>query len=453
MDEYSQQPAPRDGAWRDTSGAADDRAWGPVEAHGGRRRRWPRRLALLVVVLLAVPVAWGWALASRGMDAMGRDDVPGLAARSGPRTNVLLTGSDSREDLTPEERQELATGDADGTRTDVIMVLSTTTSSADLLAFPRDLWVERCDGSIGRINAALAHGGMACLVETVEDLSGIPVHHTMAIDFGGFRDLVDTLGGVELCTEQDFVDPKAGLDLAAGCHLMDGPTALGFVRTRQLDNDLMRMERQQQFLGRLVATMASRDHLWPPPHTWDVVGAAGSVVTADQDLGMVAAGRIGLGARTLAGDLSPQIVPSTPDRINGAAVLIPDLVAAEPMFAALRGDEPQRDAADATPLAAVTPARVRVAVLNGTSVQGLAGQVGDRLAADGWDVVLVGNGPDAARTRVVGSTDDSARGAATAVAADLPGDPVTTTDAAVDDVRLGADADVVVVLGPDAAGS
>lgn len=434
-------PTPPDGA--DTA----DHGWGPVMAGGGRRRRWPRRLAVLVVVLLALPLLWGWALGTHALGSMQREAVPGLSAGGDGRMNVLLTGSDSRADLTAEERQDLATGQAAGERTDVIMVLSVTSNSADLLAFPRDLWVTRCDGSVGRINAAMAHGGTTCLVDTVEDLSGIPVHHAMAIDFGGFRDLVDAVGGVEMCTDKDLVDPKAGLDLPAGCHLMDGRTALGFVRTRQLDSDLQRIERQQQFLGALVATVMTPEQLLVPWRAWEVAGAGGRVVTADQDLGLLDMLRLGRGARALAGGVEPQIVPATPDTINGAAVLIPDLAAAEDLFAPLRTGDPPGDRANADPTGAVTPSQVRVAVLNGTDIAGLAGRTGNRLAEEGFEVTVVANGPPTARTQIAHASGGAA--AAVAVDAALAGDAVTTEATTVGDLALPEDVDVVVMAGPE----
>lgn len=430
----------------DTSDTADH-GWGPVMAAGGRRRRWPRRLVMVLVVLLAVPLLWGWALGTHALGSMQREAVPSLSAGGSGRMNVLLTGSDSRADLTAEERQDLATGQAAGERTDVIMVLSVTNNSAELLAFPRDLWVTRCDGSVGRINAALSLGGTTCLVDTVEELSGIPVHHAMAIDFGGFRDLVDAVGGVRMCTDKDLVDPKAGLDLQAGCHHMDGRTALGFVRTRQLDSDLQRIERQQQFLGALVTTVMTPENLLVPWRAWEVAGAGGSVITADQDLGMLDMLRLGRGARALAGAVEPQIVPATPDNRNGAAVLIPDLAAAEELFAPLRTGRAPDDRNDADPTSAVTPSQVRVAVLNGTDIAGLAGRTADRLAAEGFDVTVVANGPPTARTQLAHASGGAA--AAAAVDAALADGAVTTEAATVGDLALPEDVDVVVMAGPE----
>lgn len=419
--------------------------WGPVEAAGGpRRRRWPGRLVLLLVVLLAVPLGWGVAVAAHASSSMQRQEVSGLSERTGARMNVLVTGSDSRADLTEEERNELRAGSAEGERTDTIMVLSVRGSSAQLLAFPRDLWVQRCDGTTGRINASLAHGGQGCLVDTVETLSGIPIHHSLSVDFGGFRDLVDAVGGVELCTDKDLVDPKAGLDLLAGCHVMDGRTALGFVRTRQLDSDLFRIQRQQQFIGALAASVISPDVFLNPVKTWQVAGAGGATLTADEELGLVDMARLAWGGRGLAGGLDAETVPSTPATINGAAVLEPDLAAAEALFAPLRtGSAAPGRGAESEDL----PPRdeVRVAVLNGAGISGLAGQVGDVLSSLGYEVPVVADGPSSSTTSLVHAPGQ--RAAAERLAGDLDAAVTITDGEAVGDVALPADADVAVLLG------
>lgn len=437
-------------AWDDHDDHDPATQWGPVVAAGGRPpRRWPRRILLLLVILLAIPVTWGIAVAVHASSSMEREDVVGLSERTGSRMNVLITGSDSREDLSDEERQQLRTGTADGERTDTIMVLSVDGSTAELLAFPRDLWVQRCDGSTGRINASVSHGGTGCLVDTIEALSGIPIHHSLAVDFGGFRDLVDAVGGVDICTDKDMVDPKAGLDLPAGCHTMDGVTALGFVRTRQLDNDLFRIQRQQQFIGALATAIITPETLVNPLRTWNVAGAAGSTLTADAGLGPLDMGRLAWGGRGLAGGLDAQTVPATPANKNGAAVLETDLAAAEALFAPLRSDATTDTTSPGGDQEAAPPSRaeVRVAVLNGAGIAGLAGKVGNGLAVLGYPVPIVDDGPSTESTVIYHGPGN--RAAAELVAGETPQDVTITEATTVGDVALGTDVDVVVLLGGD----
>jgi anionic cell wall polymer biosynthesis LytR-Cps2A-Psr (LCP) family protein len=156
---------------------AHDDDFGPV-LRGRRRRRLARRglrtVLLTLLVLLLVLALTGTALALVAVSRIDRVDVRGLQAAGAP-LNVLLVGSDSRADLSDEQRREWRTGSAEGLRTDTILLLSVSGGRAALLSFPRDLFVTRCDGTEGRINAAYNIDGPSCLVETVTQLSGIPV--------------------------------------------------------------------------------------------------------------------------------------------------------------------------------------------------------------------------------------------------------------------------------------
>jgi LCP family protein required for cell wall assembly len=226
-----------------------DEGWGPpVRGRGRRRRRGLRWLlvTLLVVVLVALLLLVLW-VSSR----IPTIDVGELAGPTRPM-HVLVVGSDSRDELTDEQRRELSTGSAEGDRTDTIFVLSVQGTRAAMLAFPRDLWVTRCDGSAGRINVAEDIGGATCLVRTVRDVSGLDVQHYVRVTFGGFVDIVDAVGGVELCLEDPINDRDAGIDLPAGCQVLEGPDALGYVRVRKIDDDLGRIQRQQTFLQALA---------------------------------------------------------------------------------------------------------------------------------------------------------------------------------------------------------
>ena len=265
------------------------------ELVGGRRFRAVRRAALLLALLALLPVlAVGVALLR-----LPRTDVPGLAAAGTP-LHVLVTGSDSREDLDDAERQELSTGSASGERTDTILILSVDGGRAGLLSIPRDLLVERCDGSVGRINAAIGIDGPGCLVTTVRAVTGLDVAHHVTVTFGGFRDVVDAVGGVEVCLERAISDRDAGIDLPEGCQRLDGATALGYVRVRKVDSDLFRIQRQQRFIAALAAELVAPARLARP---WELPGLAtglAGALTVDRGLGPVAAARLVPAARALA---------------------------------------------------------------------------------------------------------------------------------------------------------
>ncbi len=419
----------------DRARRARDDGWGPTVEGGRRRRRLRpgRPVAVLVALALLAPVALGlWADRQ-----IPREEVAGLAS-SGRPLHVLVTGSDSREGLSEDEARELTIGQDEGTeRTDTIFVMSISGSDVALLAFPRDLWVQRCDGSTGRINVAIQIGGTSCLVETVRELSGIPIAHHVGVTFGGFRDVVDAVDGVELCLPDPIADRDAGIDLPAGCQRLDGVDALGYVRVRKIDDDLQRIRRQQQFLRALAGEVATPSTVLNPLRFVRLSREIGGALTVDDRLGPISQVRLARGARGLAaGTAATHTVPSTPGTTGGGAqVLFLDEVAAGPLFTAFADGSVLDEVGEED---AIDPADVQVRVLNGAGVPGLAGQVSDVLAGRGYPVAEVGN-TDGRDTTIVRHPPTEAA-AARAVAADLPGDVATEAgDVAVVTVLLGRD--------------
>lgn len=390
--------------------------FGPPESGG---RRWPlRRIGVLagafvIVVGLSTSVTAG-ALLWYGERSITRVDVPSLAgsadeveATAGVEAitevlNVLLVGDDSRDGLTDEQLTALGTDRVDGGRTDTIMLLQLDPNreQASLLSFPRDLLVTRCDGSRGRINAAYGigetdgTGGAACLVDTVNELTDIPIHHYVEVNFAGFIDVVDVLGGVTMYIEEPGLrDRHAGLDLAAGCQTLDGAQALGFVRARKLDNDFGRMARQQRFVREMVSEVASAGTLLNVPRLFSIVEAAGRAVETDRDLSLRDMRRIAFSVRNLTTDgLDTRVVPGTARLVNGAAMVVVDEDEAEELFAAFREgalarDDLGREEPTGIDVADVPP----LTVLNGTGIAGMAAAAAEDLEGRGFTVAETDN--------------------------------------------------------------
>jgi LCP family protein required for cell wall assembly len=411
-------------------------AWGPTVTGRGRRRRRPfRALAIVLLVALVAVVALGLWASSR----IPRQDVEGLAS-SGRPMHVLVVGNDSRADLSREEQNELTVGrDEGGLRTDTMFLMSIQGSRVAILAFPRDLWVTRCDGSTGRLNVAEDIGGPSCLVTTIRELSGIPIHHHLAVSFGGFRDVVDAVDGVEVCLDEPISDRDAGIDLPAGCQVLDGTDALGFVRVRKIDNDLQRIQRQQTFLRALASEIATPSTLLNPLRVVALSNEVGGALTADRRLGPIDLARLALGARGLAGGASvTETVPSTIGTVGSASVLFVDEAAAGPIFRSFADGSVLDQAGEGT--SEVAPADVPVRVLNGADVAGLARQVADLLEGRGYPVTEVGNTDSRDRTVVLHPAPQ--RAGAALVARDLPGD--------VDIEESSEVSEVTVLLGRDA---
>jgi LCP family protein required for cell wall assembly len=303
-----------------------------------RRQRSPGRTLLLVLLLgIVLVLVGGMGLAAYASAKIERVPVEGLGS-AGARMNILVVGSDSREGLTEEQQAELATGFFEGARTDTIFVLSVQGQNAAMLSFPRDLYVTRCDGSQGRINAAYVIGdGRSCLTQTVAQVSGLEITHYLEVSFLGFRDIVDAVGGVEVDLEAPINDAAAGIDLPAGPQTLDGRNALGFVRVRKIDDDLGRIARQQYFLQQLARGVASPSTVANPVRLVRTTGAVGESLLADERFGPIDFIRLGLAGRGLAGGGLPTFtVPATPQTIGGAAVLVPVEGEANALYASFR---------------------------------------------------------------------------------------------------------------------
>lgn len=243
-------------------------------------------LALVMGLVVGVTAARWVQLADVGVDEGFVPTVPegpdGSAAPESPGgcadrpCNYLLLGSDSRATLSQEEQEEhFGTMEDIGgeARADTVMLVHTDPDlqKAIILSFPRDLWVQIPGEGWGKINSAfsggLKGGGPQRTAQTVANLTGVRIDHYLYVDLAGFRDIVDTLGGVEMCPPGYLADPETGrisdwwtgLDIAPGCQRFDGETALAFVRSRHLrcDDipDFSRIGRQQQFLRAVINQM------------------------------------------------------------------------------------------------------------------------------------------------------------------------------------------------------
>ncbi|VDR38236.1 Regulatory protein msrR [Tsukamurella paurometabola] len=212
-----------------------------------------------------------------------------------PGTNWLLVGTDAREGLTPEQQKALATGgDLGGARTDTIMLVHIPKSgAATLVSIPRDLYVQIPGQGGHKINAAYFLGstsgngdaaGAQLLVQTFEKASGVRIDHYAEIGFGGFANMVDAIGGVEMCPKYPINDPKAGLRIKAGCQTLDGAQALGYVRTRATPNaDLDRVVHQREFMSALFKEATSPTTLLNPFEMWGLSNAVVEALSVDKD--------------------------------------------------------------------------------------------------------------------------------------------------------------------------
>ncbi|EFV11682.1 LCP family protein [Segniliparus rugosus] len=275
-----------------------------------KRARWEagsRLVARAAVVLLAVSVLaatgafWGisrGAIQGKGVLALLLNDpnIKHPEEQKGDE-NFLLIGADTREG----DNGKLGAGDAndvEGSRSDTIILVNIPASRARVVAvsFPRDLQIDRpaCakwNSTTGqystqvqpaethaKINSAYMYGGPQCLVKVVQKLSGLQVNHFIGEDFEGFADMVDAVGGVEVCSTKPLYDDELGTVLEkAGKQTLDGQQALQYVRARQIEaegtGDYGRIKRQQKFISSLLRGMLSQKVLANPARLRDLLQA------------------------------------------------------------------------------------------------------------------------------------------------------------------------------------
>jgi len=181
-------------------------------------------------------------------------------------TNYLIVGSDSREGIASDDPNAEVFGDDSGPeRTDTIVVLHVGADGNLMLPLPRDLFIPIVGKGRDRINTAI-QGGPERLIQTVQQSLGIPVHHYIEMDFVGFLELVDAVGGVVIDFDAPAIDENSGLDIkTAGPHKLDRDQALAYVRSRHYTRiingrkvvdptaDLGRIARQQEFFRAVMS--------------------------------------------------------------------------------------------------------------------------------------------------------------------------------------------------------
>jgi LCP family protein required for cell wall assembly len=204
--------------------------------------------------------------------------------------NVLLVGVDSRQNLTPEERQAIGSGSHGSALTDTIMwvQLDADRDQVRLVSFPRDLAVNPGGAPTVKLNSLHHLGGPNLLVETLEEIVGADLDHYVELDLAGFLHLTETMGGVEVCLQSPIRDWRANIDLPAGCQRLTPAQATGFVRVRYATDEFGagtagRAARQQYFIRQAVGELVSAGTLTSPTRMRALIDLARQSVVVDQD--------------------------------------------------------------------------------------------------------------------------------------------------------------------------
>ena len=408
-----------------------------VSAKVYRRRRIAAALAAMVVLGL-VALAGGWGYTAFRFGQISSVHVPGLGKTpSDGSVNLLVVGSDTRQGL-----RDGGFGDAAGQRSDVIILVHLVPAArhAAVLSIPRDLYVPVAGtGGSAKINSAFNHGP-GQLVQTIQESLDIPIHHYLLVNFDGFREVVDALGGVSMYFPRPVRDDNNGRNESGlqvprpGCRRLDGDQALALARSRYFQyqdkagrwrgdpgTDLGRIRRQQTML-RALAANAVGPNLANPLRANALVGSVVHSLTKDDQLTI---------RRSVT--LARQFRAFDPARLTTITVPVDRAVqhdgvvrrAGQPGFDAglRRGWEqillprqpdataavarfltpPTRPTPPAPPTTApppepVPPSRISVVVRNATSRQGLAARTATALRRLGFKAANGGNAPPAPRT-------------------------------------------------------
>ena len=251
--------------------------------------------------------AVAWAGLSQISGAITRvsvfDNLINRPDRASSAVNYLVVGSDTREGLSAAELKLLRVGStktAAGARSDTMMLvhISKSRDNAVIISIPRDSLVTvpehigldgktKVPATDAKINAAFAWGGAPLLIQTLEAKTNLRIDHYVEVNFAGFKNVVDALGGIQVCSKVPINDPKSHLVMSAGVHTLDGIEALKYVRTRDFDGlgDIGRMQRQQQFVSAVFRKATSTGVLLNPFKVKNLISAVFKTVKTDETLG------------------------------------------------------------------------------------------------------------------------------------------------------------------------
>lgn len=397
---------------------------------GGSKRRglaaFGQRPVLSIIAIIATVVMTGMALTAYAAYRNVYDSIHhinvlnSMLGHRPPKLNgslnVLMIGLDSRAGT----HGKFGTG-IDGSRSDTTMLLHISPSHDHVfvISFPRDSMVpvykcEREDkthpgqsaqlDSVERLNTSFSNGGAPCLWYTLEQTTKIHIDHFMEVDFSGFRNIVNDLGGVKVCIPYPIKDPASGLNLAKGQHIIGGAQALAFVRERHigLGSDLQRIQRQQVFLASVAQKVKTSGVIGDPPKMYSLVHDVAGSLTTDTGLSLTSMYAIANSLQNLStkalrfisvpvvpypGDPQAEVQWAQPSSGQLFKAIADDNQIAKAGQNAAKAEKP----AAPSPGPTVSPAQVQLQVLNGTSVQGLAMTTATKLKAKGFSVTGTGN--------------------------------------------------------------
>jgi len=295
--------------------------WGDARAGPGRRARkkprpWLHVFFLLMVLFVSLGYlgyqladSWlseGLSIADSGTSGTG--EAPPVTDNDSQKLTLLLMGVDSRG-------EEPARAD-----TIIVAFIDMETKKVSLLSIPRDTYAEVPGHGYTKINHAHAFGGPELMAEAVSEFLGVPVNKYVEVDFEGFKDIVDILGGVRIDVEKRMYYPAESIDLQPGEQVLDGDKALQYVRYRGREGDIGRIERQQKFLKTFADQAVSLGTIFKLPGLIsEIRESTRTNLTLKEMLGLAK-----IAKDVNASEIETSMVPGSPVYIKGVSYWQPD---------------------------------------------------------------------------------------------------------------------------------
>jgi len=242
---------------------------------------------------------------------------------------ILILGLDTRDTVN------------DRGRADIIMLLHLDPEelTGSLLSIPRDTLVEIPGHGEDKINAAYAYGGEELMIKTISSFLEAEINHYVTLDFEGFIQLIDALGGVDITIERPLVDPKSGANFSSGNHHLTGEQALSYTRSRSTElGDIGRIQRQQQLFKELLRQKLDVKYISSIPYYFNIL-----VENTRTDLDVLTILSYSKAALSFSSEnFETSIIPSRSDWINEStiSVQIPDIKEARAMWQRIISGEP-----------------------------------------------------------------------------------------------------------------
>ena len=290
-----------------------------------KKRRRNRVLATTFVVLLVLLLGGGGAAfayvmtlqsnLNAGVDAAVLDVLSDVQHQDDP-FYMLLMGTDGSND-----RADSSEFRGDNFRTDALMLarIDPTKKKVSIVSLMRDTQVDMDENGIQKINAAHAIGGPAYTVQVVSELAGVPIAHYAEINFAGFQDVVDALGGIDVDVAVEIDDPEAGGYVAAGQQTLNGDEALILCRSRHTYEDIngrgddMRAANQRLVVGAILKKILHSDL----STMMSTVQSLSSYVTTDLSIPAILGLANDMNGMSIEEDFYTAVNPTTSEYIDG----------------------------------------------------------------------------------------------------------------------------------------